>query len=239
MMRFPEQILKRGDWSMVWLLCGLISASHPVTAHAQDTGQTSDTAPAGPDQLEYFRIIYQNNVFDPGRRPWRPPDRREERPVVRQPQIDSVGLSGIMSYDGKFLAIFNGSSSSFQGVRNLGESIGDLKIIKVGIDEVSLASTAAPKNNDESETEGGTSYVLKIGESLTRQDEGPWKKSSGSGQPFRSAWSGSSRSSGGQSPGRSPEPAQGASGGSAAEESSNAENDILKKLLERRKQQLD
>lgn len=245
----------------------LLTMAVSPAGRAQQVGDPQDTqspltSPAPAEAgLDFFRILYQNNVFDPNRRPYRPPEPQRERPVIRTPEINSFSLNGIMNYDGKSLAIFNGSSSSYSGIKNPGDKVGDFTLSKVLIDSVILVS-------DSSEDEKNLNFDLKIGEAYSREDEGPWKKgtasvSSGSSRRSFSSSRSSSRSPSsssrfGQSTSSSSQDYSNSSrddekdsaddedtdqdgetdGDSDADESSDAD-DILRRLLERRRQQME
>lgn len=187
--------------------------------------QAEDNGKA-PTEFEFFEILYKNNIFDPNRRPYVAPRPREERPVRRDPVIETFKLSGVMKYDGKSFAIFDGSSSSFRGKKDAGESIGELKISSVGIDKVTLEESDA-----KSEV-----FKLVVGQSLTRTDGGEWKPFLGNYQSGLRYASSNSRSFGSSSSSQSDEAQENESD---TPSTSDDENEILKKLLERRKRELE
>lgn len=249
-------------FSLIGTLLILTLAASPAGLAQQDGNAQDNQSPTLAEaDLDFFRILYQNNVFDPNRRPYRPPETQRERPVVRTPEINSFSLNGIMNYDGKSLAIFNGSSSSYSGIKNPGDKVGDFILSKVLIDSVILV-------NPESEDENKQNFDLKIGEAYSREDGGPWKKgtaSAPSGSSRRSFSSSRSSSRSSSSSSRftpaSSSSSQDYSTSSRDDENESADDenadqeenmdgdsdsdggsdadDILKRLLERRRQQME
>ena len=86
----------------VWVLVLLAAGNISVTAQPGDR--------AKPKDFDAFRIITDRNIFDPNRRP--PRVNREAPP----PAVDSFTLTGTMSYQKGFFAVFDGTSSDYHKV---------------------------------------------------------------------------------------------------------------------------
>lgn len=211
-------------------MCLSIFLLLPESLLSQETS-AADESVVGPDKIEFFHAIVRNNIFDPNRRPYRPPEQRQERPVTKTPQVDTFGLNGIMKYNGKQMAIFNGSSSSFRGIRNQGEKIGGFSILEVGIDKVTLEVPPDPSSGTQE------NVILEIGQSMQREDENPWKKMSSPAPQFSSPNASSGPRTSSRNPRTSPAPSNTSSSSPTTDEPTAEENDILKKLLERRRQE--
>ncbi|MEL0061334.1 MAG: hypothetical protein VW711_14350 [Verrucomicrobiales bacterium] len=185
--------------------------------------------------LASFKLIQERNIFDPERR--KPREIRRERPV-EPPREESFTLLGTMSYGERILAFFEGTQRDWSGAVELGKEVAGHTLKEVGFDNVLL------------ELKGET-LALQVGAGRSRrgdadwetQDRGSWKGSSGGSRSGRSSRSSSSSTF---RPARTEGSADAASasadGGSdnAADESviDGSASDILKQLMERRRQQM-
>jgi hypothetical protein len=206
------------------MVCLSVFLMLPEPLISQDANATQETV-VGTENIEFFSAIVRNNIFDPNRRPYRPPEQRQERPVTRTPRVDTFGLNGIMKYNGKQMAIFNGSSSSFRGIRNQGEKIGEFAILEVGIDRVTLIMPPDPASGTQE------NVILEIGQSMQKEEENPWKKISSPAPQFSSKNTPDESRTSSRNPRSSPAPKT----SPTTDEPAADENDILKKLLERRR----
>lgn len=176
-----------------------------------------------------FRLILERNIFDPTRRkPLPPGSRREERPPPVRPE--TLTLTGAICYGGKTFAFFDGSDPGWRGVFSPGEKLGGWTLAKVGTDGVRL--------------EGGEKPLkLPVGRSLRRRGEEPWEITEAvastaglspmtgfrpSGPDLPSASGSGASTSGAAGAGQS----SGRGGGVPA-----GLSDIMKRMMERRKQQ--
>lgn len=110
--------------------------------------------------LDYsaFQIIVDENIFDPNRYPHAP-----GAPVVRPPlkSFDALTLTGTMSYFRGTFAVFDGTSSEYQKVLKLTDSIAGYKVTHIAPNSVTLVS-------------GTNELKLNVGEQLRREENGPW-----------------------------------------------------------------
>ncbi|MFH1742613.1 MAG: hypothetical protein ABIH23_26715 [bacterium] len=159
--------------------------------------------------FESFSIVLDRNIFNPNRYP-----RREAEtpalPPPRPPEIEHVSLIGTIIYSEGAVAFFEGTRSE-SAVRLEGEIAG-YRITKIGTDKVKL------EKDDQS-------VDLPVGMGLSRQDEGEWEVSSTS---FSSNRRESSVPAGDRS---------GSASSSGSESDKQEPSDVLKKLIERRKQE--
>ena len=185
--------------------------------------------------LASFKLIQERNIFDPERR--RPREIRRERPV-EPPREESFTLLGTMSYGERILAFFEGTQRNWSGAVELGEEVAGHTLKEVGFDNVLLELK-------------GEVLSLQVGAGRSKrgdadwetQDRDSWKGSSGGSRSGRSSRSSSSSTF---RPARTEGSADAASasadGGSdnAADESviDGSASDILKQLMERRRQQM-
>lgn len=162
----------------------------------------------GPDRSE-FNVISEKNIFDPNRSARVARTEREE--PAGEPVVESFTLLGTMSYEKGQFAFFGGSKSDFKKVLKPADEIAGFTIAEIGADKVKLE-------------DAGKAVELRVGMAMKRQDEGEWQTSRDAPRTEnRSRESGSRGSS---------SPAQTESTPSAEE------SDILKRLLERRQQEI-
>lgn len=134
---------------------------------------------------------------------------RSDQPAEKVVKVETVALLGTMSYEKGRFAVFDGTSGSFKKVAPAGESIAGFKITDIEHNFVKLEKD-------------GKSTQLAVGQQLKREDEGEWSVSAVAG-PFQS---GSSTS------------ATGSTNGASSSSSGGEENDVLKRLLQKREQEL-
>lgn len=134
--------------------------------------------------------------------------RNGERP--RQVQVDTFSVVGTLSYAKGDVAFFDGSSALYRRPLKVGESIAGHKVLAITAEEVQLESD-------------GKKVTLKVGGQMRREDEGPWEMASaGVSHNFVSSAAGPGSSSSGSS--------DSSSGGEVS--------DALKRLLQKREQEL-
>lgn len=197
----------------------------------------------GPARLPFsaFRVIAELNIFDPNRVPSGP------RPV-QAPTAEYFGLCGTMRLDKGTFAVFSGSSSQYERVLKVSDSIAGYKLTHIAPDSVKLASTttnvatASEKLTNAAPvalvaTHGLTNLdgepvklayttnelEMRMGMQMRREENGPWRLAAA---PSPSAGSSSfTPVSGSASPGAS----------SAA--ASGSDSDILKRMMQRREKE--
>lgn len=177
------------------------------------TSRGAEETPAPPAEppFDSFKIITERNIFDPNRR--KPSERtqpRVERPAP--PKIDRLELVGTLISKTNALAFFVGTESSYQGAFKKDAAIADHKILAIQPESVRL------------EMEGG-SVEFKVGQQMTRREGEAWQMAAENEKIERSV---SVAQRGSVMAKEETKPA--ASGDST--------NDILKRLMERRKQEL-
>lgn len=194
-----------------------------------------------------FGLIAERNIFNPNRSRHSPYARSEYRRPVR---TEAFSLIGTMSYEKGLFAFFDGTSSDFRKSAKPNDEIAGYKITEIAYNKVKLAI-----NTNEIE--------LLIGMQMRREDEGDWMlrpqtesyESPSAGSSVSSTPSFSSRS--GRESRESREPSSfssstpAATGTPASTAATNTtksatessagggESDILKKLMQRREQELN
>ena len=185
--------------------------------------------------LVSFKLIQERNIFDPDRR--RPREMRRETPVA-PPREESFTLLGTMSYGERILAFFEGTQRDWSGAVELGKEVAGHTLKEVEFDHILL------------ELEGEI-LSLQVGAGRSKRGDGDWETQErgsrkGSSGGSRSGRSSRSSSSSTFRPARPEDSADAASasadGGSenAADESviDGSASDILKQMMERRRQQV-
>jgi len=112
-----------------------------------------------PRDFAAFQIINDRNIFDPNRRPR---VESQARNTPRPPQIvDTFSLVGTMSYSGKLLAFFDGTSSDYRKSLPVGDKIAGYTVSDIQHNLVKLQL--------------GTNQVeLKVGMQMRRSEDGSW-----------------------------------------------------------------
>ena len=131
-------------------------------------------------------------------------------------RTDAFALRGTMSYEKGRFAFFDGTSSDYRKAAQADDTIAGFKVAEVGKDSVKLESN-------------GKQIQLQIGMQMKKPDQGEWEVSTGADivDLNASAGTGDTNTTGTTQP---------ASSGSSA--SSGGESDILKRLMQRREQQI-
>jgi hypothetical protein len=168
-------------------------------------------AERSPDQ-DTHALLRDRNIFDPTRRPDRPTENRRESEAP--PRTETLSLIGTMLHAGRAFSFFDGSNPSFRQVLSPGETLAALK--------VGAITTAGA----ELEAEDGTVHWLPVGSRLHRVGEGAWSVADGSTR--------TSEAPGGAADSDSGAPA---TEGAAASGPTSETDDILRRMMERRRQE--
>ena len=83
------------------------------------------------------------------------------RPASKPKSFDSLTLRGTMSYKKGTFAVFEGTSSEYQKVLKLTDSIAGYKVTNIAWNTVKLVS-------------GTNELELSVGAQLRREENGPW-----------------------------------------------------------------
>lgn len=209
---------------LIALLAGMVSftlAAQSTNGAASTNGASSQTESVphpAPQKLDEsaFRLITDRNIFNANR------SGGTVRSTSRRVGVvESFALVGTMAYEKGVFAFFEGSSSEFTKVIKPHEVIAGYKLVEIQSNSVKLESA-------------GKEIELPIGSQMRREDQGAWQvaevvaggnSSSSSQSSGRGGRSGRSESSAGS------QPAAGASGPSGDQ------NEILKRLMERREKE--
>lgn len=181
--------------------------------------------------LDEYKLVWERNIFNPDRRrPLSPSEIVQPQPA---PKIDQFNLMGTLVAEASAFAFFDGSESAFRSVFKIGDQIAGYTIAEIRSDGVTM------KKNDQP-------VEILVGKGMERQDQGEWKSVEGA----RVARSGSRRSSSQNaspaqrnrerpSASQTPTIEKTESAQSTNEESgSSVQNDIRKKMMEKRKQEM-
>jgi hypothetical protein len=143
--------------------------------------------------------------------PNRYPRRSRSRRDDRQgPAVDAFSLVGTMSYQKGTFAFFDGTSSDYRKVLKLDDAIAGYKVAEITPNAVTLKAT-------------DKQIEMKVGSQMRHEDQGGWQLVSQNESPVEATES----------------PAADTSSSSATESGSADEgNDVLKKLMQQREQEL-
>jgi hypothetical protein len=182
-------------------------------------GSTNKAPEIPKTDYAYFKVVNDRNIFNPARQPNRP-DRPASREVKKVPKVDAFSLVGTLRYEKGDMAFFDGSNSDYRKAYKAGDSIAGFKVLSVS--DAAVRIEAKGKVNE-----------LKIGSQMRREDEGEWEFASG-------PYAGGITSSGGSGSGDSASSSgsSGASTASSGSGSGGSADEILKRLLQKREQEM-
>lgn len=198
---------------ILFIFTVLCVSAQPLCAQNEGTGET-----AVKEGVERFSLIYERNIFDPNRRK----NDAIEPPVqveTKAPQIDEISLVGTLVTDASSYAFFNGTSADYRGVVLQGDQIAGCTITSIHPSHVMLNT---PQRL----------VQLNVGMALRRVDEGEWNVTSGTSISSSYLSESSSRE-----PNRSMTSQN--TSASTTEETDSDMDDILKKMMERRRQEME
>lgn len=198
----------------VMALAGVLRSGAQTNApsNASSNATTTATADTGPT-YDTFRIISQRNIFDPNRSAYRPGSDRPRQ--TRQQRSNYFGLVGTMSYQkGKF-AFFDGTESEYRKVLEPGGSIAGYTVKGITNQMVTLAAN-------------GKEIEMKVGAQMRQEGDSGWKLSMPAEQPASTDADSETQTDSTDTATSSAPPT-----GSSPEM-----NDVLKRLMEKRQQEL-
>jgi len=175
-------------------------------------GFTSVAGAEGSSNPDMHALLRARNIFDPNRRPDRPSESRREREVPAP--AETLSLIGAMLHEGRAFCFFDGSNAGFRQVLSPGEMIASMRIGGITTAGVELKE------------EDGTVHWLPVGGHLRRVGLGAW---SAAERPTQTAEE--PRSPAGSEPGGPAADVPAASG------PANEADAILKRMMERRRQE--
>ena len=167
-------------------------------------------------EFDSFSFILDNNIFDSKRQDRERLEAERRRNQQRSIPVERFALVGTMHNEGEEFAFFAGSDSDYQSVLEIDQDIAGYLVKEIKKDYVKLEKD-------------GEQIEFKIGMEMTRTGDDPWKLIENSSGNWGSP-SGRSRSS--RSSSRS------SSTTTSSAPLSGDKSDILKKMMERRKQQM-
>jgi hypothetical protein len=182
-------------------------------------GSTNKAPEIPKTDYAYFKVVNDRNIFNPARQPNRP-DRPASREVKKVPKVDAFSLVGTLRYEKGDLAFFDGSNSDYRKAHKAGEVIAGFKVLSISDAAVRIEAK-------------GKITELKIGSQMRREDEGEWEFAIG-------PYAGGITSSGGSGSGDSSSSSgsSGASTASSGSGSGGSADEILKRLLQKREQEM-
>ena len=169
------------------------------------------------DSKEVARRVADRNIFDPERQPR---IRGESRPVPKPKAVASAdapefGLVGVITYPRGTFAFFDGNASEFHKTLQLNAVIAGQTLSTITPQSITLMASNRPPN------------LLRVGQRLRQDSEGVWQLVTGlGGEGFKRSGS-----------------AEGSTGTAAASSTTPSEDppgsdEILKRLLKKREQEM-
>jgi hypothetical protein len=186
----------------------VLAALMALVADGRMVAAQTTNAPSATDYSS-FRIITERNIFDPNRIA-RAPRSRGQRSVSRSAPY--ISLVGTMSSRQGMLAFFDGNDSDYRKVLPPGGVVAGYMVMEITLRGVRLEAAGKP-------------VVMKVGAQMRQEGKDEWHLAELGELPAATA--------GTEAPATDEMAAAGPASGSASEP-----NDILKKLMQQREQEL-
>jgi hypothetical protein len=183
---------------------------------------TETNQPAVLDAKALARRISERNIFDPDRQPR---TRGESRPIPKPvvavaADAPEMGLVGVMTFQKGTFAFFDGNAAEYRKTLQLQALIAGHTVTAITPQSVTLSESNGPP------------VLLKVGQRLRKDAEGVWKLAAGgSGEPF-------TRSSGSVGAGSGAASSSSSSSATSTTEDPPGSDEILKRLLKKREQEM-
>ena len=185
--------------------------------HAAETNQ-----PAVLDSKALARRVAERNIFDPDRQPR---TRGESRPIPKPvvavaADAPEMGLVGVMTFQKGTFAFFDGNAAEYRKTLQLQALIAGHTVTAITPQSVTLSESNGPP------------VLLKVGQRLRKDAEGVWKLAAGgTGEAF-------TRSSGSVGAGSGAASSSSSSSATSTTEDPPGSDEILKRLLKKREQEM-
>lgn len=199
-----------------------------ISSNTVPVGSTNAAASSDPgtsvvlDAKAMARRIAERNIFDPDRQPR---VRGESRPVTRPKPVvpadaPELGLVGVMSFPRGTFAFFDGNAPEFRKTLQADAVVAGHVLGAITPHSVTLSESNRPP------------IQLRVGQRLRKDTEGVWQRvDGGGGDGFTRSGGGSGASSGGSGAGASTATA-------TTSEDPPGSDEILKRLLKKREQEM-
>jgi len=185
--------------------------------HAAETNQ-----PTVLDSKALARRVAERNIFDPDRQPR---TRGESRPIPKPvvavaADAPEMGLVGVMTFPKGTFAFFDGNAAEYRKTLQLQALIAGHTVTAITPQSVTLSESNGPP------------VLLKVGQRLRKDAEGVWKLAAGgTGGAF-------TRSSGSVGAGSGAASSSSSSSATSTTEDPPGSDEILKRLLKKREQEM-
>jgi hypothetical protein len=188
----------------------LLAALGALLANVRPAAAQTTNAPAATNATDYssFQIVVERNIFDPNRYAHTPRSRRHSI----SPSAPYFSLVGTLSSRNGMLAFFDGNDSDYRKVLSPDGVIAGYKVVEITLRGARLEA-------------GGKPVVMKVGAQMRQQGKGEWQLADPGELP--------ATTTGNETPATDETPAASTASGSGSEP-----NDVLKKLMQQREQEL-
>ncbi len=134
MKRFSQRALCAGGARGRLLLCASVAVF--MAAGAVSHAQTQTNSASRKASLSDYKIVYERNIFNPKRYARSTGERPRE--VSRSARVETLALVGVLAYEKGTFAFFDGSSSDFKKTLKLGEKVAGLELASLEANSVTL-----------------------------------------------------------------------------------------------------
>jgi hypothetical protein len=239
----------------------LMAASAVVSQAQAQTNSASRKA-----SLSDYKVVYERNIFNPKRYARSTSERPRE--ASRTARVETLALVGIMAYEKGTFAFFDGSSSDFKKALKLGEKVAGLELAGIEANSVTLkagtnvlaidvGSQLRRADGEEWSVSGKAEFADSRTSSNVPPNPTPATTTQEQSQPFGEfpqppegtfsvgqpmpppEMNGQSGPSGEAAPAAAPAAPADNSANQAAPASGGSEDDVLRRLMQRREQELN
>jgi hypothetical protein len=188
----------------------VLAALGALLANGRPAAAQTTNAPAATNATNYlsFQIIVERNIFDPNR--YAHASHSHGRSISRSAPYFS--LVGTLSSRKGMLAFFDGNDSDYRKVLSQDGVIAGYKVVEITLRGAKLEAAGKP-------------VEMKVGAQMRQEGKGEWQLADSGELPVTTT--------GNETPATDETPAAGATSSSASEP-----NDVLKKLMQQREQEL-
>jgi hypothetical protein len=201
--------------TFILTVAALSSLAGTGALRAADPAPAASAAPV--KGFDAFRLVKSRNIFDPDRRGM--PSAQSSRPSA-PPRANFINLTGTMVAEGRMLAFFSGSRSEYSKVISVGDAIADFKVTGITNTQVEL-------------DRAGKQVTVPVGMAV------PLEGSSAAVAPPDPTVSDAAAPPDAPNPGEAPPTSTSTSSASKpATAPGGDQNDVLKRMMERRAKEL-
>jgi hypothetical protein len=129
--------LERARRALLWSLGMVLGLASGCLSAATPSGAQTVKGTNSPADFQFFKIVYERNIFNPNRRAGS--NRGGQTEIAEKaPQVDSFTLVGTLLDDGQYVAFFAGTDSAYRKAVKVDKTIAGFRLAEVTYQGVKL-----------------------------------------------------------------------------------------------------